>query len=275
MFHINLFKCIKSNDNDQSIAEPSVEVASFSITLKEEQDTMQRFSLGQLKKKFNSSNERLSHHLRSKLKRKSKKKLTSLVSKEKFAAKISNLKQLKASKSTRFDSNVMSSTVCNTGDLSLRNESVYAINLSHSGFYSENSDISDDSDVEMDEDNFGSVTLKHDYYEESLHDSSLSSLDSLDCSSDSSMRFDPLTSSSKCDISLSSCVDCGNTKPKSMRKEFMPMQTSSRKSLLCAEMSHFNDSSIQVSNISGDLIDSNYFSYDCSSNKNVFSSTLI
>ena len=153
---------------------------------------------------------------------------------------------------------------------------------SFNGFYSENSDVSDDED-DCDSDNSFSDEMDYTrkYFEETLKynvdidsaNSSLSSIESFELSySDSSesiennselSKFNPLISSSRCEKSVTSCIECKPSLYKERRSlgSFLPAQTSSRIVL------------IQSPEVSRIQHDSAYFSNE-NSTHNVFSSTL-
>lgn len=290
MFHKNLFNCISNaSASENSFIEP----ASFNITITLKSDEScgaeqtKVFSFNKLKKKFNSSNEKLSHRFKSKLKRASKSSRKTLEDKEKKRGNSSM--QCKQNETIKFDSNILSSTVISKNRASLysmaNNSTILAsVYNSFNGFYSENSDVSDDED-DCDSDN--SFCDDFDYtrkqFEETLKynmdidsaNSSLSSIESLELSySDScesiesnndltSSKFNPLVSSSRYETSSVnlSCIDCKKQQRRSLGS-FLPAQTSSR--IVLTE-------SPQVSRIQHD---SAYFSNENSAN-NVFSSTLI
>ena len=286
MFHRRLFTCISSNAAEASFTEKPTAPPNTTATSTNPKCSRTTsythpggepttFLLSKLKKKFNSSNERLSHHLKSKLRSKtSKKQCPPKLTKAKAAAH-----HTMSMCSVDFNATaVMSSTVCHA--------------TSFSGFYSENSDVSDDeSDMSFDESDMSfEQTLKHVSLRHSHNnnnnsdiDSSFSSVESLDMSGfevsfvsvienslyagNGQVRFNPLVSSSRCDTSVRSTGCCSDHKRGKRRSlaTFLPVQTSSRVVLsqepdLSKILSESTCSSYELDRITAACHDNNVFS---------------
>lgn len=289
MFHRGLFKCITSNAEASFMEKSGYDMSNITISV--DQSKQQAFSLSKLKKKFNSSNEKISHHLKSKLKAKTK-KTTKKMSNQKKVQKLQQLQNMSAISAVNFNnSNIMSSTVCSSSTRYSTNLYSHISgsqqSLNFSGFYSKNSDMSDDeSDVSFDDDpeltrKYFETTLKHrSVDDESDIDSSFSSIESFDLSeveSFQSQKFNPLISSSRWDTSIrSACSGCDQApaieplrRKKRSLASFHPVQTSSRVVLNeCPEVSKI----LSQSNYS---ISTEYNNVRINNANNVFSSTMI
>lgn len=290
MFHRGLFKCISSSTDASFMEKSGYDMSNITISV--DQSKQQTFSLSKLKKKFNSSNEKISHHLKSKLKAKTK-KATQKMSNQKKVQQLQQLQNMSAISAVNFNSsNIMSSTVCSSSTRYSTNLYSHCSgsqqSLNFSGFYSENSDMSDDeSDVSFEDDpeltrKYFETTLKHrSVDDESDIDSSFSSIESFDVSeveeSFQSQKFNPLISSSRCDTSIRSvCCGCNQApaieplrKKRRSLASFHPVQTSSRVVLTeCPEVSKI----LSQSNYS---ISTEFNNVRINNANNVFSSTMI
>jgi hypothetical protein len=278
MFHKSLLKCISNTGADASFIDPGFDLmnATYTLSKKPSSATLSdtaKTSLSRLKKKFNSSNEKLSLHLKSKLK-------STMKPRKHHKQKSPPTSDLaNASILTFNSSNLMSSTAINATNP----RSLYSISVSE--FYSENSDESDDdydSDISL-EDTYSEETLRF-ASNGSFQDASFDSLDSQDDLAERTIaefnQFNPTISSSRYETT-SVCSRCerarGVSRRQSQRRSlgaFLPGQTSSRIVLVSSEEVGPDVSGIYVSR-GVDCDDSSYFSFERKMNNTVFSSTMI
>ncbi len=279
MFHKSLLKCISNTGADASFIDPGFDLmnATYTLSKKPSSATLSdtaKTSLSRLKKKFNSSNEKLSLHLKSKLK-------STMKPRKHHKQKSPPTSDLaNASILTFNSSNLMSSTAINATNP----RSLYSISVSE--FYSENSDESDDDDFDSDislEDTYSEETLRFASGEpggDSFQDASFDSLDSQgDLAERTIAEFNPTISSSRYETSV--CSRCERARAVSMSQSqrrslgaFLPGQTSSRIVLVSSEETGPDVSGIYVSR-GVDCDDSSYFSFERKMNNTVFSSTMI
>jgi hypothetical protein len=256
MFNKNLFSCIKSSPND---LENSV------INLDQQQQSSASIK-NKLKKKINSS-----------LGRKRNKKICL----EKSTIKTSFNDDLKDSGLNLTEKNLLSSTTI------FNSSNYYSIDFLHEGFYSDNSEFSDDSFMSLETTKFNSSisSMESIVSSKNNNDSTLN-----DINSDIDLKFHPLISSSRTSLIINQQVKSDFA----LSRKLTPFKTSSRKSLLNESkrvkltldepISSFNE--IEFNNlckcysidIYDKLYDSNNFDSSINSNnisQNKYSSTLL
>lgn len=259
MFNKNLFSCIKSSPND---LENSV------ISLDQQQQSSASIK-NKLKKKINSS-----------LGRKRNKK----VCLEKSTIKTSFNDDLKDSGLNLTEKNLLSSTTI------FNSSNYYSIDFLHEGFYSDNSDFSDDSFMSLETTKLNSSLSSISSMESIVSSKNNDSTTLNDINSDIDFKFHPLISSSRTSLIINQQVKSNFA----LSRKLTPFKTSSRKSLLNESkrvkltldepISNFNE--IEFNNlcksysidIYDKLYDSNNFDSSINSNnisENKYSSTLL
>ena len=261
MFNKNLFSCIKSSAND-------LENSVINLDHHHQQQQQQQSSASiknKLKNKINSS-----------LGRKRNKK----VCLEKSTIKTSFNDDLKDSGLNLTEKNLLSSTTI------FNSSNYYSIDFLHEGFYSDNSDFSDDSFMSLEttklNSSLSSISSMESIASSKYNDSTLNEI--------SSFKFHPLISSSRTSLIINQQVKSNFA----LSRKLTPFKTSSRKSLLNESkrvkltldepISNFNE--IEFNNlcksysidIYDKLYDSNNFDSSINSNnisENKYSSTLL